>query len=49
MKSLKLKVALAAFALVAMTGCTRINSGQVDVEKLFTGEYSKEPVDVAFI
>lgn len=44
MKSLK--VSLVAFALVAMTGCTRINSGQVGVEKSFTGEYSKEPVDV---
>lgn len=44
MKSLK--VALVALALVAMTGCTRINSGQVGVEKSFTGEYSKEPVDV---
>ena len=44
MKSLK--VALVALALVAMTGCTRINSGQVSVEKSFTGEYSKEPVDV---
>lgn len=46
MKSSKLKVALVALALVAMTGCTRINSGQVGVEKSFTGEYSKEPVDV---
>lgn len=44
MKSLK--VALVALALVAMTGCTRINSGQVGVEKSFTGEYPKEPVDV---
>lgn len=44
MKSLK--VALVAFAWIAMTGCTRINSGQVGVEKSFTGEYSKEPVDV---
>lgn len=45
-KMKSLKVALVALALVAMTGCTRINSGQVGVEKSFTGEYSKEPVDV---
>ena len=46
MKSSKLKVALVALTLVAITSCTRINSGQVGVEKSFTGEYSKEPVDV---
>jgi len=40
------KLLFVALALVAMTGCTRINSGQVGVEKSFTGEYSKEPVDV---
>ncbi len=45
---MKSKIAIAVLSAIALAACTRVDSGQVGVERNFSGEFQKEPLNVGW-